>query len=424
MPRAEILSQGDEVVTGQIADTNAAWLSERLIDLGFHVVRHTTVGDEKADIIAALTEAAARSDVVICSGGLGPTDDDLTSEAVAQAFGCPLVFDDVAWQQIQAMFARFGRPIPDINRKQALLPEGSLRLDNDRGTAPGFCLPACSVPAHEGATALLACLPGVPHEMKAMFDLRVVPLLTQTWALRPGRLITLRTTGVGESALQERIGTFERPGFVLGYRTMPGENLVKLRVSAEVPPDEVSSVVADLHQRIGSPVFAIDGLDLPGGDLVQTLARLLLASGATLAVAESCTGGRIAAACTGVPGSSAWFVEGVVAYANEAKTRHLGVPPTLLEAHGAVSEPVARAMADGIRERAGTTFAISTTGIAGPDGGTADKPVGTVHIALATPSGTSHRLLRLGGDRARIQAYATAAALDLLRRHLQGLPVS
>jgi PncC family amidohydrolase len=183
-------------------------------------------------------------------------------------------------------------------------------------------------------------------------------------------------------------------------------------------------VVADLHQRIGSPVFAIDGLDQPGGDLIHTIARLMMVSGATLAVAESCTGGRVAAACTGVPGSSAWFVEGVVAYANEAKTRHLGVAPALLLAHGAVSEPVARAMAEGIRERAGTTFALSTTGVAGPDGGTADKPAGAVHIALATPVGTSHRLLRLGGDRARIQAYATAAALDLLRRHLQGLPVA
>ena len=423
MPTAEILSQGDEVITGQIADTNAAWLAEQLTDLGIDVMRHAAVGDRLGDITALLQEAAARADVVLCTGGLGPTDDDLTAEAAAAAFGRPLRFDEEAWGQIQAMFERFRRPIPEINRKQAWLPEGSIRLDNTQGTAPGFAL----APGAE-AGALLAFMPGVPHEMKRMFSDRVLPLLQQRLSLRPGRLVTLRTTGIGESALQERIeagaGRFQHPSVVLGYRTTPGENMVKLRAPAELPEEELRSLVALLRDRIGTPLFSVEGLaGEPGGSLVETLARLLVEQGATLAIAESCTGGLIASQCTALAGASRWLTEGVVAYANEAKTRHLGVDAALIAAHGAVSEPVARAMAEGLRARSGATFALSTTGVAGPDGGTPEKPVGTVHLALATPERTFHRLARLGGNRARIQAHAAAAALDLLRRHLQKLPL-
>ncbi len=410
MLTAEILSQGDEVVTGQTIDTNAAWLAARLTELGFTVVRHTTVGDVPADIRAMLSAAAERAELVISTGGLGPTDDDLTAEAVAAVFARPLALDTEAMRQIEAMYARFGRHMPEVNRKQALLPEGALRLDNAWGTAPGFAVDAPGT--------LLAFLPGVPREMRAMFEHRVLPLVRERFALRPGRLVTLRTTGVGESDLQERIGPFTAPDVVLGYRSISPENQVKLRFAPDVAEDRVRALVDDLAARIGTPLFAIDGLDVPGGSLAEVVGHALRVHGATLAVAESCTGGRLSALCTAVPGASAWFLEGLVTYANASKIRHLGVDADTLGHYGAVSAEVSQQMARGVREGAGATYGLGITGIAGPDGGTDEKPVGTVHIALAAPGGVHHRKLRLAGDRERIQNLSAAAALDLLRRKL------
>lgn len=420
MPTAIVLSQGDEVITGQTLDTNAAWLSERLVDLGLDVVRRVTVGDRLDDIAAELTLAARRADVVVCTGGLGPTDDDLTAPACAAAFDRPLRLDEVALAQIESMYAAWGRDMPASNRKQAMLPHGADRLDNPVGTAPGFAFPA------QGA--LVACLPGVPREMVRMWEDQVRPRIVARLGLRPGRLVVIRTTGVGESALQDRIGPSEAyaaRGLVLGYRTMTGENQVKLRAGPDVPDAVVDAAAHTLIGAIGSPVFAVEGLahaTLPQGDLPTVVGAALATGGATLAVAESCTGGRVAALVTSVAGSSAWFVEGVVTYANAAKVARLGVPEPLLAAHGAVSEPVARAMAEGVRQGAGATYGLATTGIAGPGGGTEAKPVGTVHLALAHPHGTEHRLVRLGGDRGRVQALAAHAALDLLRRHLSPTP--
>lgn len=423
MPVAEILSQGHEVVTGQTADTNAAFLSTRLVDIGFDVTRHTAVGDRLPDLIAVLGEIAARCEFCVCTGGLGPTADDLTAEAVAQAFGRPLQFDPAAMAAIEAMYARFGRVMPEINRKQAWLPEGCLRLDNDWGTAPGFAL--------QGGGCSFVFLPGVPREMKAMFEHRVLPLLRERFALAPTTLVTLRTVGIGESNVQERIGTLD--GAVVSYRTILPENHLKLVFPPEAGPEARAGVVAEAARRIGSPVFAIEGapevagrvaagIDLQGGPLAEVLGRTLLRRGETLAVAESCTGGRVAAECTAISGSSGWFLEGVVTYANAAKVRLLDVSPDDLDRHGAVSEPVARQMAEGVRRRAGSTWGLATTGIAGPTGGSAEKPVGLVHLALAGPTGTQHHLVRLGGDRARIQTLAAATALDLLRRALADLP--
>ncbi len=409
MPTAEILSQGDEVVTGQTPDTNASWLADRLGSLGFDVVRHTVVGDRREDIIALMLEIAARSDVCIGTGGLGPTDDDHTSSAAGEAFGHPLEFHEDTMQQIAAMFARFHRPMADINRKQAYLPATSTRLDNDWGTAPGFAI--------QHQRCWFAFLPGVPREMKAMFDARVLPHLVEQFALRPGRLVTLRCVGIGESDMQMRAGQLEHPGLVWGTRTMLPENHLKLRFTADVPESEIRAFVDEIVGRIGPAVFAVEGLDADsGGTLAAVIGRRLVALGQTLAVAESCTGGRVAAMCTAVPGASQWFTEGVVAYANIAKSRLLDVSEALLAEHGAVSEPVARAMAEGLRANSGADYTLSVTGIAGPGGGTDAKPVGTVHIAVASPSGTSHRLLRLGGDRGRIQDLAAASALDLVRR--------
>lgn len=413
MPTAEILSQGDEVVTGQIADTNAAWIAEQLTALGFSILRHTTVGDILPDIVAAVGEAAARADLVVCTGGLGPTDDDLTAQAVAEVFGAPLALDPQALAQIQSIYDRYGRSMPKVNRKQAWLPTGCVRLDNDWGTAPGF-----SVRTSRG---LAAFLPGVPSEMRAMFQERVLPLLVETLRATPGRLITLRTTGIGESNLQERLGSVQLPGVVLSTRTRLPENHIKLRFAPHVSPERAASVARELAARIGSPVFCIEGLDEIAGDLEQVVAGHLLARGETVATAESCTGGQVAAALTRVAGVSAAFLEGVVCYSNLSKERLLGVPPELIAEHGAVSEPVARALARGARTRAGSSYGLSTTGVAGPGGGTPDKPVGSVFIALSTPAGEHVRRLRLGGDRHRIQALSTGAALDLLRRHLQGV---
>ncbi|MCO4745069.1 MAG: CinA family nicotinamide mononucleotide deamidase-related protein [Proteobacteria bacterium] len=411
MPSAFILSQGDEVVTGQTVDTNAAWLGDRLTQLGIDVLGHVSVRDVEQEISDAMVEATQRADFVICTGGLGPTDDDMTAHAAAQAFECPLALDEVALEHIRNLYARHGRVMPEVNQKQAWLPMGARRIDNDWGTAPGFAL--------DVNDCLLVCVAGVPREMKVLWTERVLALLDERFHLRPGRLVTLRTTGIGESNLQERIGRFDHPEAVISYRTMSPENQIKLRFVPSASDELVRELSLELAETIGSPVFSIEGLDGElGGSLIEVIGRTLADKGQTLATAESCTGGRVAAECTSVAGSSAWFLEGAVTYSNAAKSRQLGVDPTLIASNGAVSTEVAYAMARGIREASGATYGIATTGIAGPGGGSADKPVGTVHIALATPSDDVHRQLRLGGDRRRIQNLASAAALDLLRRHL------
>ncbi|MEZ4240995.1 MAG: competence/damage-inducible protein A [Myxococcota bacterium] len=417
MPSAEILSTGDEVVTGQTLDTNAAWLSEQLTELGFDVVRHTTVGDRRADLVGAFRDLAARCDVAVVTGGLGPTDDDLTAMAVSEAFGWPLALDPEALAQIEERFRQFGRKMAAINRKQAMLPEGTLRLDNDWGTAPGF--------AFEAGQAFVACLPGVPREMRELFAHRVLPALRSRYSLRPGRLVTVRTVGIGESDLQEALGDWQAPGVVVGFRTQLPENHLKLRFAADIAEDEVMARAASVLERVGRWAYTVEGLPRPlpgydcgGGRPAAVVGRLLQARGQTLALAESCTGGRLAAACTAIPGASTWLLEGLVTYANASKVRLLGVPEAVLAEHGAVSEPVARAMASGARRGAGADWGVGITGIAGPGGGTPDKPVGTVHVAVEGPDGAVHRLLRLPGDRERIQTLTVASALELLRRQI------
>lgn len=414
MPSVEILSQGDEVLTGQITDTNGAWLADRLTALGVDVVRHTTVGDRIDDISDAIRTAVGRADLVLSTGGLGPTDDDLTTTAAARVFDTELALDTQALAHIESLYARYGRPMPSVNRRQAMLPVGCIRLDNAWGTAPGFAM--------ETPRGFAAFLPGVPREMRALFQERVLPRLIDRFDLRPGHLITLRTTGIGESNLQERLGDVAVPdGVTLSFRTQLPENHLKLRFAAHVTETDATGFARELVARIGTPVFCTEGLDPITGPLEHVVVDTLREQGGTVATAESCTGGRVAAGLTGVPGSSAVFLEGFVTYSNAAKTTRLGVPADVIEAHGAVSAPVARAMAEGVRASAETEYGLSTTGIAGPGGGSEHKPVGTVHIALATPEGTHHRALRLGGDRERIQRLSAAATLDLLRRHLQGV---
>lgn len=409
LPTVVLLSQGDEIITGQTVDTNAAWMAERLTDLGFSVTLKLAVGDRLDDIVQALRLAASQGDVLICSGGLGPTVDDLTTEAVGVVSGQPLVEDTRSLERIRAAFARFGREMSPSNRKQALLPQGATILDNDWGTAPGF------------STQLGACVayfvPGVPREMRGFFTHHIAPDLTRRFTLEPGRLVMLRCMGIAESKLEDLLKPFQDiPGVVLGFRTRMPENQVKLRCAASLGDAAIAELTQRVHDTIGSSVFGINS-----GPVEQVVGELLRARGATVATAESCTGGQISGAITSIPGASDYFLEGACVYANAAKIRTCGVDPATLEAHGAVSEPVARAMAEGIRARAGATYGISSTGIAGPGGGTPDKPVGTVWIALATPTTTHARLLRLPGDRERVTCFTTGAALDLLRRELQGL---
>jgi nicotinamide-nucleotide amidase len=402
-----IVSQGDELTTGAVADTNAAFIAGRLWDLGLTVRRVMTAPDDRAEITAVLAEAARLAPVVICTGGLGPTRDDLTAEAAAAAFGRALHEDAGALAQVEAAFVSRGRPMNPTNRKQAVLPEGAVVLENRWGTAPGFRV--------DHAGTALFFLPGVPREMRPMMETWVLPAVR---ALRPGagpRLRVLRVLGVPESELEARLQGMGQAGLTVGFRTRAPENEVKLRFDAAVSAESEAAAVAEARGRIGSRAWGLDC-----GDLAEVVAAALTARGETLGLAESCTAGRLAAWLGSVPGASAFLLEGAVVYSNDAKVRTCGVAPAQLEAHGAVSEPVARALAEGIRARAGSTYGIGITGIAGPAGGTAEKPVGTVHLALAGPGGTLHRAERFFGDRDRVTASAAAAALFLLLRSLRG----
>ena len=409
MKRAAIISQGDEVLTGQTVDTNASWLSEQLTELGFDMVLRLTVGDRSDDIVAAMRQAHAVADVVIGTGGLGPTQDDLTAECAARMAGCELAFDAQALAHIERVYAFLGTEMPPANQKQAWLPSAARPLYNGWGTAPGFVL--------EHGQALGFYVPGVPREMRAFWKHLLKPALVERFALKPGRLVTLRCLGVHESRLAEICAPFaDLDGLVLGFRTNLPENQVKLRVSPEVPQARIDEVVAQLRAAIGKPVFGVDT-----GPIEAVLVQALQERGETVATAESCTGGQVSAALTSVPGASAVFLEGACVYSNAAKMRTCGVSEGLLGEHGAVSQALAVALAEGIRDRAGATYGLSTTGIAGPGGGTPDKPVGTVHIACAFPGGVHHRALALRGHRQRIQALSVGSVQDMLRRHLQGL---
>jgi len=404
-------------VTGQTVDTNAAWLSTQLQDMGFTVLEHRAIRDVALEISAATSLAVGRADLVLWTGGLGPTSDDLTTESVAAALGLDLSLDPVALQAIEDRFASMRRPMAPSNRKQAMLPNGATRLDNDRGTAPGFRV------RHGGSW--IACMPGVPSEMRPMFS-RLVPWLHTEFGLESGRLVTLRTFGIPESRMQQRVGGASLAGVELGYRCDFKENQLKLRASSQVDSDTLRAFAVSLAKKLGKGVFAIDGLSgtgFPSGDHIDVIAAALTERGQTLATAESCTGGRIASRCTERPGSSGWYLEGAVTYSNAAKSRQLGIPPALIAEHGAVSEPVVCAMARGIQHASGATWALATSGIAGPGGAVPGKPVGTVHIALAGPDNLlKHRLLHLPGTRDRVTSLSSGAALDLLRRALYPSP--
>ena len=410
---AEVLCIGTELLLGNITNGNARWIAEQLASLGIAHFRQEVVGDNRERVIQAVREAAGRCRVLITTGGLGPTPDDLTTEAIAAAFGAPLVEHPEVWADIQAKAAARGRVCSPSTRKQALLPEGAAVLPNPTGTAPGMIWTPLP-----GFTVLT--FPGVPSEMKAMWQATAAPWLQQA-GVAQGVFAShmLRFWGVSEADLAEQVADL----LALANPTVApyaGAGEVKLRITARADSRQAAEallepVEAELRSRTGSACYGIDEQSLAGMVL-----ELLRERGQTLAVAESCTGGGIGAALAAVPGASDVFLGGVIAYANAVKQALLGVPPEALHTHGAVSDPVALAMAEGARRATGADWAIAVTGIAGPGGGSEQKPVGLVHIAVAGPNGCASKAVRFGSSRGRhwIQTLTAGEALDRLRRRL------
>lgn len=406
---AEIIAVGSELLTPYRLDTNSLFLTAELNRLGFRVRRKIVVGDHDEDLKDAFRYALDRADVVVSSGGLGPTADDRTREIVAELLGRKLKLNDAILRHIQERFRKLGRTMPEVNMRQAMVPEGAEPLENSRGTAPGLWLNA------DGKILIL--LPGPPGELQPMFVNEVKSRL----ARRGGklRLYTreLRITGLPESEVDQRIAPIcaQYPGAETTILFSAGEIQLHPRLWSE---DEqaalklLDQIVKGFALALGEHLFTTSGETLE-----EVVARELQEHQATIAVAESCTGGMLAARLTNVAGSSAYFLGGVVSYSNELKFAWVDVPRDLIESKGAVSSEVALAMADGVRRRAGSTLGVGITGIAGPSGGTAEKPVGLVHIAIADEKNNKERGYRFLGDRDRIRATATQTALDMVRRY-------
>jgi nicotinamide-nucleotide amidase len=409
---AEIITIGTEMLLGDLVDTNTAWLSARLAALGVGVYRHTTVGDNRDRIIAALGEAASRADLVITTGGLGPTSDDLTNECLAAVADREMVEYPEAREHVDEMFRKFGRKPTLNNYKQALFPKGTELIPNPLGTAMGALL--------EWNETLFATLPGVPSEMKGMFGETLEPLIQDR---TDGSIVsrTLWFAGIGESALAEQVQDF-LDATDPTVAPLAGQGKVRLRITTRAATQEeaeakIAPVKKEILSRLGDYYFGEDDETLE-----SAVGRLLRERGATVALAESCTGGLLAKRLTDIAGSSAYLKEGLVTYSNESKERWLGVPREMLLEHGAVSEPVARKMAEGVRKIAGTDYGLSVTGIAGPEGGTSEKPVGLVFVGLSDARGTLAEKLDLSAwarSRTAIRERSANRALDLLRLRIE-----
>ena len=436
--KAEILTIGDEILRGEIVDSNKAFLSERLLDYDVDCCFQTSVKDVPEDMADAFRRAVSRSDIVLVSGGLGPTRDDLTVEVLAETFGRELVLDEGALKVIREFFQRFGREMAENNAKQAWFPRDAEVLANPIGTAPGCALVLGPEDTGAGDAAVL-CMPGVPRELKLMMDEQVLPWLVRYRAgahdARSGtevgpaseslvvRATILRTFGVGESSLDDELKDFAQGDDVeLGFRTSFPDNALRplaRAATAEEAEAKVREMTRQIVERLGPIVYSEtdEAMEVVVG-------RLLAGQGKTLAVAESCTGGLVGEKLTRVPGSSAYFLGGVIAYSNEAKTSLLGVSEELLGQHGAVSNEVACAMAEGVRERFGADLGVSTTGISGPDGGTDAKPVGLVSIGIAWEGGSHVDSFVFPLDRERHRQLSAQVGLDWVRRSLLGFELT
>jgi nicotinamide-nucleotide amidase len=414
---SEILTVGTELLLGQIVDTNASWIAQRLAEAGIDLFWKTTVGDNAARIEAALRQALSRSEVVIVTGGLGPTEDDLTRDVVAALLSRPMHLDPAVLAHIERRFAHRRIPMPENNRKQAMVPEGAEVLHNPNGTAPGLFL-------RDGGRCI-ACMPGVPGEMKPMLTEQVIPRIRETLGIK-SRIVSrvLKTCGIGESTVDQAIGDYfrEMRNPTIGVLAHAGEIHIRLTCKGEDPAEiarMLDGLEGKIRERLGALIFGRDEEKLEA-----LVGQLLRERKATLAVAESCTGGLVASRVTDISGSSDYFDRGVVAYSLAAKEGLLRVPQATLREFGPVSLPVARAMAESVRRLSGTTFGLATTGIAGPTGGTPEKPVGFVCIALAWDGGGLAREYRLHGGRELVKYRAAQMGLEMLRRHLLGVPIT
>jgi nicotinamide-nucleotide amidase len=440
---AIILSIGDELVLGQTVDTNSAWLSQQLAAIGCGVVAHVTVADDQSAIERAICQAAGQCDLLLISGGLGPTPDDLTRQALAAVMNEPLELNEQWLGELEKFFAARNRPMPEANRIQAMIPRTAKMIFNTAGTAAGIeaaldpkkigsgaIFPSPHAPPASGGEKIapdpiFSCrvfvMPGVPREMNIMFERSVLPALREKSG---GAVIfsrTLHTFGLGESAIAEMLGDLMRRDRNPSVGTTVSGGIVSLRINARFgsvaeASEQLEQTVASSREALGALIFGQEDESLQ-----VVIGRMLKAApGSTVATAESCTGGLLGKMITDVPGSSAYYSYGWITYANQAKQELLGVQRVLLDQYGAVSEPVALAMANGARDRARSTFALAISGIAGPDGGTPDKPVGTVCIALAHPGDAHARTFLFPGDREFIRERSAKMALTMLRYHLLG----
>lgn len=408
---AEIISTGTELLLGQVVNTNAQYISARLAELGIQLFFQTTVGDNRVRMEEAIQNGLKRADIVITTGGLGPTQGDITKEVCAAIFGRKLELHEESLARIKAFFARRELKMTENNVRQAMMPQGAIVLENNFGTAPGVVL-------EKGDKAILN-LPGPPHEMRGMFEEVVVPYLIAKYNLK--RVIhsrVLRCFGIGESALEEEIKDMIKGQSNPTIALLGREREIHVRLTAlAMDMDQANSLLDDLEERIrariGHHIFSANGDTLP-----KVIGELLTAGKLTVACAESCTGGLIAQLLTDIPGSSEYFLEGIVAYSNMAKIRSLNVQKATIDQYGAVSEQTAREMAVGIRAATGSDLALSITGIAGPGGGTETKPVGLIFIGLATAEGADVHKFLFTGERSIIRIAAAKTALDLLRRKL------
>ena len=407
--KAEIIAVGSELLTPDRLDTNSLFLTEELNSIGIEVVRKTVVGDERDLLAEAFRDALNRVELIIASGGLGPTEDDITRETVAGLLGRKLRRNDEILHYIESRFRKLGREMPEVNVRQAMVPEGAEILENPRGTAPGLWL--------ETSGHSIALLPGPPRELKPLFHEQVLPRLKGRVSGVRLHHRELRVTGLGESHVEQRVRAIytRYPEVHTTILAAPGETQIHLRLwtdDASRAQKTLDEIVKGFEIALTDRIFSEDGRSLE-----EIVAHQLTMNNATIAAAESCTGGLLAQRLTSIAGSSSYFLGGVVCYSNDLKTAWVDVPKEVIAAKGAVSPEVAVALAEGIRRRVGSTLGVGITGIAGPGGGSEEKPVGTVHVAISHAGGVRERAARFPGDREAIRWQASQVALDLVRMH-------
>ncbi len=407
----EIITIGDELLIGQVVDTNSAWMAQRLNEIGIKVKQISSVSDDESHILKALYEASLRADIILITGGLGPTKDDITKKTLCKYFKTGLKFDEESFKIIESIFISRGRQVTPINRLQAEVPENCIVLHNYQGTAPGMWF--------EQNEKIYVSMPGVPSEMKGLMEKIVIPKIKERFPLVPIIHKTILTQGIGESYLSDLISSWEDnlPSHIkLAY--LPAAGMVRLRITAkgvdeEALLKEVNAEALKLKALIGEYIYGYENDRLEG-----LIGRLLRDQKKTISTAESCTGGFIAHKITSIPGSSEYYIGSIVAYANEIKVNELDVDFHIFEKYGAVSEEVVKSMASNVRKKFKTDYSIACSGIAGPDGGTADKPVGTVWIAVSNAEKTITRKLQLGTNRERVILETAQHALNVLRKML------